>query len=156
MDVRAEAHKMKLASPHMAVMTLEQRNAALKSIVDALADKKDDIFRENEADVVLGSNGEMDISYPVMLANTASLFSDGPVTYDNGTAHLKGTYDKKTHVFTGTATSDLPDLLYNNSPITLTFDLDSKPIKASGEMSIHSEFMDYSFDDTAEVAMTKK
>lgn len=51
MDVRAEAHNMKLSSPHMAAATLEQRNRALENIIAALNAKKEDIFRENEADV---------------------------------------------------------------------------------------------------------
>ena len=51
MDVRAQARKMKMTAPHMAAMSLEQRNAALQKIIDALTKKQDEIFRENAADV---------------------------------------------------------------------------------------------------------
>ena len=51
MDVRAQARKMKMTAPHMAAMSLEQRNAALQKIIDALTEKQDEIFQENAADV---------------------------------------------------------------------------------------------------------
>ena len=51
MDVRAQAHNMKKTAPYMAAMTLEQRNAALQQIIDALTAKQTEIFRENAADV---------------------------------------------------------------------------------------------------------
>lgn len=51
MDVRAQARKMKMTAPHMAAMSLEQRNAALQKIIDALTKKQDEIFQENAADV---------------------------------------------------------------------------------------------------------
>lgn len=51
MDVRAQARKMKMTAPHMAAISLEQRNAALQKIIDALMEKQDEIFRENAADV---------------------------------------------------------------------------------------------------------
>ncbi|MBR1851880.1 MAG: glutamate-5-semialdehyde dehydrogenase [Lachnospiraceae bacterium] len=51
MDVRAQAHQMKMTAPHMAAMTLAQRNAALQKIIEALTEKQEEIFRENVADV---------------------------------------------------------------------------------------------------------
>lgn len=51
MDVRAQAHQMKMTAPHMAAMTLAQRNAALQKMIEALTEKQDEIFRENAADV---------------------------------------------------------------------------------------------------------
>ncbi|MBO6158357.1 MAG: hypothetical protein J6P72_03720 [Firmicutes bacterium] len=112
--------------------------------------------QEHEAYVTLGKDGAMDISIPMTMADTASVLSDGPTTYINGTAHIKGIYDQKTHAFTGTLTSDLPDLLYEDATVTLTFDTDAKPIIVSGEILIHAELMGYTYDDTAQVAMKKK
>ena len=58
MDVRAQAHNMKMTAPHMAAMSLEQRNAALQHMIDALTAKQAEIFRENAEDVkVAGENG---------------------------------------------------------------------------------------------------
>ena len=51
MDVRAQAHNMKMTAPHMAAMSLEQRNAALQHMIDALTAKQAEIFRENAEDV---------------------------------------------------------------------------------------------------------
>ena len=112
--------------------------------------------QEHEAYVTLGKDGAMDISIPMVMADTASVLSDGPTTYINGTAHIKGIYDQKTHAFTGTLTSDLPDLLYEGATVNLTFDTDAKPIIVSGEILIHAELMGYTYNDTAQVAMKKK
>ncbi len=51
MNVREEARTMKLAAPRMAASTMEQRNAALTKIMEVLEEKKNDIFRANDADV---------------------------------------------------------------------------------------------------------
>ena len=51
MNVREEAHKMKLAAPYMAAATMEKRNAALQNIIEVLEQNKDKIFAENTADV---------------------------------------------------------------------------------------------------------
>lgn len=51
MNVREEAHKMKLAAPYMAAATMEKRNAALQNIIEVLEQNKDKIFAENAADV---------------------------------------------------------------------------------------------------------
>ncbi|MBQ8118256.1 MAG: glutamate-5-semialdehyde dehydrogenase [Lachnospiraceae bacterium] len=51
MDVRAQAHNMKMTAPHMAAMSLEQRNAALQHMIDALTAKQAEIFGENAEDV---------------------------------------------------------------------------------------------------------
>ncbi len=51
MNVREEARAMKLAAPRMAASTMEQRNAALTKIMEVLEEKKNDIYRANDADV---------------------------------------------------------------------------------------------------------
>lgn len=51
MNVREEAHKMKLAAPHMAAASMEKRNGALQKIVEALEENKERIFGENGLDV---------------------------------------------------------------------------------------------------------
>ena len=51
MNVREEAHKMKLAAPHMAAAAMETRNGALQKIVEALEANKEKIFEENGLDV---------------------------------------------------------------------------------------------------------
>ena len=51
MNVREEAHQMKLASPHMAVATLEKRNEALGRIIEVLEANRDRIFEANREDV---------------------------------------------------------------------------------------------------------
>ncbi|MBP0986231.1 MAG: hypothetical protein J6P39_04405, partial [Oscillospiraceae bacterium] len=94
----------------------------ISGVYDMSMTLPDSPTQEHVATVILGSNGTMDISFEVMLADIASVFGDGPVTYVYGTAHFTGTYDAKTGIFTGTASSDLPDLLYNGCAVTLTFD----------------------------------
>lgn len=51
MNVREEARKMKLAAPYMAAKSMEERNAALARIIEALEQNREAIFRENELDV---------------------------------------------------------------------------------------------------------
>lgn len=51
MNIREEAHKMKLASPYMAAMDIAVRNQALQNIIGVLEEKKEDIFRVNAEDV---------------------------------------------------------------------------------------------------------
>ena len=51
MNIREEAHKMKLASPFLAATTGEQRNAALAAMAEALCANKDEIFAANKIDL---------------------------------------------------------------------------------------------------------
>ncbi len=51
MNIREEAHKMKLASPKLAATTAGQRNEALAQIAEALNDNKDAIFEANRTDL---------------------------------------------------------------------------------------------------------
>ncbi|MCR5545925.1 MAG: glutamate-5-semialdehyde dehydrogenase [Lachnospiraceae bacterium] len=51
MNIREEAHKMKLASPKMAASSIETRNQALKAIAVALNEKKEEIFLANQKDL---------------------------------------------------------------------------------------------------------
>lgn len=55
MNIREEAHKMKLASPRLAATTGEMRNAALSHIAEELDRRKDIIFEANRTDL---SNAE--------------------------------------------------------------------------------------------------
>ena len=55
MNIREEAHKMKLASPHRAATTGEMRNAALSHIAEELDRKREIIFEANRTDL---SNAE--------------------------------------------------------------------------------------------------
>lgn len=50
MNIREEAHKMKLVSPYLAGTTVEKRNAALQAISEGLEAHKDEIFAENVKD----------------------------------------------------------------------------------------------------------
>ena len=52
MNIKAEAHKMKLASPKLAAATNEERNQALSMIAKNLVAKKDIIFLANRADML--------------------------------------------------------------------------------------------------------
>ena len=51
MNIREEAHKMKLTSPFLAATTGEQRNAALAAMAEALCANKDEIFAANKVDL---------------------------------------------------------------------------------------------------------
>lgn len=51
MNIKAEAHKMKLASPKLAATSNEERNKALALIAKNLEAKKDEIFAANAADM---------------------------------------------------------------------------------------------------------
>ncbi|MBO4390151.1 MAG: glutamate-5-semialdehyde dehydrogenase [Lachnospiraceae bacterium] len=51
MNVREEAHKMKLASPEMAQCSEEVRNRALLDIADSLQAHRDEIFEANHIDL---------------------------------------------------------------------------------------------------------
>ncbi len=51
MEIREQAHKMKLVSPKLAMTTGEQRNAALKQVEEALLTHKDEIFAANHTDL---------------------------------------------------------------------------------------------------------
>ena len=51
MNIREEAHKMKLTSPFLAATTGEQRNAALAAMAEALCAHKDEIFAANKIDL---------------------------------------------------------------------------------------------------------
>ncbi|HAE43999.1 MAG TPA: glutamate-5-semialdehyde dehydrogenase, partial [Lachnospiraceae bacterium] len=55
MNIREEAHKMKLASPRLAATTGEMRNSALSHIAEELDRRKDIIFEANRTDL---SNAE--------------------------------------------------------------------------------------------------
>lgn len=50
MNIREEAHKMKLVAPFFAGTSVEVRNTALAEIAKGLKEKKEDIFRENLLD----------------------------------------------------------------------------------------------------------
>jgi len=52
MNIKEETKKMKLDAPKLAATTNEQRNAALEAIAVALSNHKDEIFAENEKDMV--------------------------------------------------------------------------------------------------------
>lgn len=51
MNIREEAHKMKLASPKLAACSAEQKNQALSAIADALLAGREEIFAANQADL---------------------------------------------------------------------------------------------------------
>ena len=51
MNIREEAHKMKLTSPFLAATTGEQRNAALAAMAEALCAHRDEIFAANKIDL---------------------------------------------------------------------------------------------------------
>ena len=51
MNIREEAHKMKLISPFLAATTGEQRNAALAAMAEALCANKNEIFAANKIDL---------------------------------------------------------------------------------------------------------
>lgn len=51
MDIKEKAMQMKVVSPFMAAVSAEQRNAALRSIADALIARKAEIIEENEKDM---------------------------------------------------------------------------------------------------------
>ncbi|MDO4805099.1 MAG: glutamate-5-semialdehyde dehydrogenase [Lachnospiraceae bacterium] len=55
MNIREEAHKMKLASPHLAATSGEMRNAALSGVAEALSANREMIFAANKTDL---SNAE--------------------------------------------------------------------------------------------------
>lgn len=63
-NIKEKAREMKLASPHMAAVPEEVRNAALKAVADALIANKDAIMEENAKD--LRNAEEKGISAPVM------------------------------------------------------------------------------------------
>ncbi len=51
MDIRSEAREMKLQAPVLAASSLEERNAALLAVAEALEEKKEEIFAANLADM---------------------------------------------------------------------------------------------------------
>lgn len=51
MNIREEAHKMKLDAPKLAATTLEQRNRALERISEALEHHSEEIFEANRQDM---------------------------------------------------------------------------------------------------------
>ena len=51
MNIREEAHKMKLVSPKLAATSNEERNRALAMIGEALNEHKDEIFAANQEDL---------------------------------------------------------------------------------------------------------
>lgn len=51
MNVREEAHAMKLAAPRLAVTTTAQRNLALTKIGEALEESREEIFAANRSDM---------------------------------------------------------------------------------------------------------
>ena len=51
MNIREEAHKMKLVSPFLAATTGEQRNAALAALAEALKANREQIFAANKIDL---------------------------------------------------------------------------------------------------------
>ena len=51
MNIREEAHKMKLVSPKLAATSNEERNKALAMIGEALNEHKDEIFAANQEDL---------------------------------------------------------------------------------------------------------
>lgn len=64
MDIKLEAHKMKLVSPKMAASSIDTRNAALSNIAAALEEKKEMIFEANQKDLAAAKeNGISDAVY---------------------------------------------------------------------------------------------
>lgn len=59
MNVREEAHKMKLAAPYMAAATIEKRNAALQNVIEVLEKNREKIFAENAEDVKAAENANV-------------------------------------------------------------------------------------------------
>lgn len=51
MNIREEAAKMKLDSPKMAALTLEERNRILEVVAEALTENKEEIFKANKEDM---------------------------------------------------------------------------------------------------------
>ncbi len=51
MDIKEKAMQMKAVSPFMAAVSVEQRNAALRSIAEALITRKEEIIKENDKDM---------------------------------------------------------------------------------------------------------
>ncbi|MCR5736129.1 MAG: glutamate-5-semialdehyde dehydrogenase [Eubacterium sp.] len=51
MNIREEAHQMKLISPKLAASSNEERNNALRMVAKALEAKKDEIFAANQVDL---------------------------------------------------------------------------------------------------------
>ncbi len=51
MNIREEAHQMKLISPKLAATSNEERNEALRMVAKALEAKKDEIFAANQIDL---------------------------------------------------------------------------------------------------------
>ena len=51
MNIREEAHKMKLAAPRLAATSGEMRNTALAHIAEALRENKEAIFAANKTDL---------------------------------------------------------------------------------------------------------
>ena len=110
---------------------------------------------EHPAEVTLSKSGEMEISYPVTGVVSMDLDAGTSVTKD-GTAWLKGTYDPKTHSFAGKGSTDVPGLLVNGAVITLTFDADASPVRATGTMYTHGELWGTSYDYAFAVSLVKQ
>ena len=51
MDIRSQVREVKLASPKLAGSDRELRNQALQLVMDALLEKKEEIFAANRADM---------------------------------------------------------------------------------------------------------
>lgn len=118
-------------------------------------DDGDGISRsEHPAEVTLSKSGEMEISYPVTGVVSMDLDAGTSVTKD-GTAWLKGTYDPQTHTFAGKGSTDVPGLLVDGADITLTFDADASPVRASGTMYTHAELWGKSYDYAFDISLVK-
>ena len=51
MSIREQVAKLKLDSSKMAATSLEKRNSALKSVIKALKDNKEEIIKANKLDL---------------------------------------------------------------------------------------------------------
>ena len=110
---------------------------------------------EHVADVTLSKTGEMEISYPVTGVISMDLEKGTSETMD-GTAWLRGTYDPKTHTFVGKGSTDVPALLVDGSDVTLIFDPDASPVRASGTMYTQGELWGTSYAYTFNVSLVKQ
>lgn len=110
---------------------------------------------EHIAEVTLDRSGGMEITFPVtstMITN----FDTGATVTQEGTASIKGTYDPKTHVFAGTGSTELTDLLINGADFVLTFDADASPVRAAGTMHSEGELWGSSYAYDFDVSMVRQ
>ncbi|MBR5112340.1 MAG: hypothetical protein IK097_02835, partial [Clostridia bacterium] len=89
---------------------------------------------EHPAEVTLSKNGGMVITFPVT-STVITNFDTGATVTTDGTARIEGAYDPETHVFAGTGSTDLSDLLINGADFVLTFDADGASVRAAGSMN---------------------